>query len=165
MRPFLLALCLTFVPFASHSQEIRIGHLETADDKGPNWLFYHCVQAEQRLICNAFQTLIFREANSSTCNVLNDHSRQTFTWNQAANSWTSREGPSGPCGRLSNGTLDHDPSSPKFWRYVERKTTTKPEGILPNGMACRQFPDITLNYTWRASEADLGCTKFKNLMN
>src|SRR5712664_1798480 len=148
MQSAVLAICLLLASFAAWAQAIRIGHLETADDIGINWLFFHCNQMGQTLNCTVFQTLIFTDKNSSKWSGINDYSEIAFTWNQATQSWISRESPVGPCGRITIGTLEHDPSAKQFWRYTEKKITTKPEGVTPNGFSCKQLPDMTLNYTW-----------------
>lgn len=159
-----LMLLAALVPNVASSEEIRIGHLETADDTGINWLFFHCNQARQTLNCTIFQTLVFTDRKSATCSVHNDFSETAFRWNQATQTWVSQEGPIGPCGRITVGNLDHDPEEPRFWRYIEKHVTTNPEGMLGN-LACKSLPDITLHYTWKATRNKPGCTYVENLMN
>jgi hypothetical protein len=43
---------------AGHAQELEIGHLETNDDTGINWLNFHCNQQGNTLGCEVFRTLI-----------------------------------------------------------------------------------------------------------
>jgi hypothetical protein len=47
------------------AEEIRIGHLETADDIGSNWLFFHCEKSGVQMECDIFQTLIFHPPSAS----------------------------------------------------------------------------------------------------
>src|SRR5690349_14944166 len=120
----LLASCFVLlaalvVPGVVSSQEIQIGHLETPDDTGGiNWLFFHCNQARQTLKCTVFQTLILTTLKPATCSVHNDYSEVAFKWNQPTQNWIFQEGPIGPCGRISIGTLEHDPQQPQFWKYT-----------------------------------------------
>jgi hypothetical protein len=165
MKSYLIALCILLASFSVRSQELRIGHLETANDVGINWLFFHCNQAESSLKCTVFQTLIFMNQEPATCSVGNDFSEMAFTWNVPTQSWISREGPIGPCGRISIGTLERDPEVKRYWKYTEKKITTQPEGVLDNGLSCKKVPDMTLNYTWKAIRNATGCAYIKNLMN
>jgi hypothetical protein len=57
--PLLAALILA--PFGAKAEELRIGHLETADDTGINWLFFHCFQNGQVMDCSIFQTWIMHQ--------------------------------------------------------------------------------------------------------
>src|SRR5258708_39722653 len=117
MKSYLVALSVLLASFAAQSQEVRIGHLETANDTGINWLFFHCSQAGSALRCAVFQTLMITNQEPATCSVMNDFSEMAFTWNPATQSWLSREGPTGPCGRISIGTLERDPGAKQFWKY------------------------------------------------
>jgi len=173
MKPLSLVLWLMVFPIGANSQEIRIGHLETADDIGINWLFFHCNQAGNTLKCSIFQTLIFKPGPSdmvhepATCSVGNDYSESVFKWNQATQNWISQEGPTGPCGRINIGILERDPQSSQYWKYTEKKITTKPDGVNPDGPSCMQVAklDSTFHYTWRAAKNASGCQYIKNLMN
>lgn len=165
MKSALVAIFMSLIPMAGSCQELRVGHLETANDAGVNWLYFHCNQAGPLLRCAVFQTLIFTNIEARTCSVLNDFSEADFTWNEQANAWVSREGPIGPCGRINVGTLRRDPDAQTFWVYTEKRITTRSSGTLGNGMSCEQVPELTLNYTWRAASNPLGCTYVKNLMN
>ena len=160
----LFALGLLAAPLLAGGQELAIGHLETSDDSGGiNWLFFHCQQSDPVLRCAIFQTLIMRE--SGNCTVVNDYSEATFNWNNVTQTWILQEGPTGPCGRISIGTLERDRDTPKYWKYTERKINTKSDGVLPGGLSCKKIPDTTLQYTWRASTNRAGCSTLKNLMN
>lgn len=165
MKLLLFALGILLAPLGAMSQELRIGHLETANDTGINWLFFHCNQGGSTLNCSVFQTLIFTNMEPATCSVANDYSDMTFRWNQTTQAWISQESPTGPCGRISIGTLERDPGARQFWKYTEKKITTKPDGVVPNGPSCKQVVDMTLNYTWRAATNAPRCTYIKNLMN
>jgi hypothetical protein len=57
----LLAGGLLFA-FAANAEEVRVGHLESNDDIGINWLFFNCEKSSDRLrlTCNMFQTLIMK---------------------------------------------------------------------------------------------------------
>lgn len=58
-RLAVLILLATGIPHYANSQELRIGHLETLDDRrGLNWLFFHCNQSGETLTCDVFQSLI-----------------------------------------------------------------------------------------------------------
>jgi hypothetical protein len=101
-----------------------------------------------------------------TCKVVNDYSRMQFKWNEATQSWISQEGPGGPCGTVSIGTLERDKSSSaQFWLYTEKKIRTNPSGTLSNGLSCSKFPEYTLHYTWRANANFEQCTYIQNMMN
>ena len=125
----LFALGLLAAPLLAGGQELAIGHLETSDDSGGiNWLFFHCQQSDPVLRCAIFQTLIMRE--SGNCTVVNDYSEATFNWNNVTQTWILQEGPTGPCGRISIGTLERDRDTPKYWKYTERKINTKSDGYM-----------------------------------
>src|SRR5258705_2676811 len=52
------ALMLSGVAVA---EEVRIGHLETKDDSGINWLYFRCEKpAATQMRCDVFQTLIYK---------------------------------------------------------------------------------------------------------
>jgi hypothetical protein len=43
------------------AEEVRIGHLETKDDTGINWLYFRCEKpADTKMRCDVFQTLIYK---------------------------------------------------------------------------------------------------------
>jgi hypothetical protein len=48
-----------------NAQELAIGHLETQDDIGINWLNFHCDQNGNRLSCDVYQTLIMHKVEAS----------------------------------------------------------------------------------------------------
>ena len=101
-----------------------------------------------------------------TCKVFNDYSHSQFRWNQSTQNWVFQEGPAGPCGRVNIGILERDKSSNVgFWLYTERHITTNPSGTAMPGLSCSKFPDVTLNYTWRATSNFAECTYIENLMN
>jgi len=164
MRKAILMLLLAMASSIAAAQEVRIGHLEATNDAGINWLFFHCYQSGSFMDCSIVQTLIFVDPKSSTCSVVNDYSESKFSYGEAIQAWTSKEGPTGTCGRVSVGTLAHDPSERRFWIYTERKFNTNPDGMF-NGVPCRKFPDETLNYTWKAAANRVSCSVIRNLMN
>ncbi len=59
----LAAFAMVLFSAEVHSQEIRIGHLETKDDPDAisSWVFFNCNKGDQLLICDVFQTLIAYE--------------------------------------------------------------------------------------------------------
>jgi len=60
-----LACCGMLIALPASAQELRIGHLETHDDTGINWLFFHCFQQGPALECDVFQTLISHELEAA----------------------------------------------------------------------------------------------------
>jgi hypothetical protein len=63
-----LALALATLAVALFSAEVRageieVGHLETKDDPDAisSWVFFHCDEDGDLMICDTFQTLISRE--------------------------------------------------------------------------------------------------------
>lgn len=52
---------------SSQAEEINIGHLETNDDTGINWLFFNCDKSSNgsRMQCDITQTLIFKKKTQS----------------------------------------------------------------------------------------------------
>jgi hypothetical protein len=147
------------------AQEIRIGHLETADDIGISWLYLNCSQAGSKLKCATFQTLIFADPKTASCKVFNDLFEMAFTWNHSTQSWSSSDGPTGPCGMVNTAVLEPDPGAKQFWRYTEKKVSTKPGGVLPDGTSCKKVPDRTMTYSWKAATNPLACTSIQHLMN
>ncbi|HEY5306400.1 MAG TPA: hypothetical protein VIJ52_07010 [Pseudolabrys sp.] len=61
----IVAYCGMFLVSPASAQELRIGHLETHDDTGINWLFFHCFQQGSSLECDVFQTLITHELEAA----------------------------------------------------------------------------------------------------
>ena len=49
----------------ANAEEVRVGHLETNDDTGSNWLFFHCDRNGIQMECDIFQTLILRPPSAS----------------------------------------------------------------------------------------------------
>jgi hypothetical protein len=47
---------------SANAEEVQIGHLETSDDIGINWLFFHCDKSADRLhlTCDIFSTQIMK---------------------------------------------------------------------------------------------------------
>ncbi len=249
----LIALPL-FAVSSAPADEVRIGHLETNDDTGINWLYVTCntINATQ-MRCEFFQTMIMekktqaeidaeikRQAGTDpltdfnqnfaegckgiteneakmqqvmksgvgvdgkpinqrvfsagwpmiqamigvcksptresaarffkmmvdkdqrTCKVHNDHSQSTFTWDSQTNSWTTQEGPTGPCGTFVLGALTQDPKN-HFWHYVEKHLRMNPQGQGPNGLSCQQFPEYAFNYTWQTTTTKEGCDYMESL--
>jgi hypothetical protein len=257
LRLLMPIAALIFLSFGAKTEELRIGHLETADDTGINWLFFHCFRNGQVMDCSIFQTLMWHQllpinraddvqkvmqngsvkdftqafgemckninqiktaaqqsiqtgkgadgrkidikkikdrlpffdavadacANPNletirriheimadqkikTCEVVNEFSQAEFRWNETTQSWMSQEGPIGPCGRVNIGILERDKSSNSgFWLYTRKHITTNPKGEIPLMGSCSKFPDVTMRYTWRASENFEECTYIINKMN
>ena len=47
---------------AAVAEEVRIGHLETKDDTGINWLYFRCEKpTATQMRCDVFQTLIYKK--------------------------------------------------------------------------------------------------------
>jgi hypothetical protein len=259
-RFLILVVALIFASSGAKAEELRIGHLETADDTGINWLFFHCLRNGQVMDCSIFQTLIMhqllpmdraadvqkamqngtvkdfmeafgemctninqvmttfrqaiqtgkgpdgrqidiKQANAAkdrmpffdaiaaacanpnlvtirrvyetmadqkikTCEAVNEFSQAQFRWNETTQSWINQEGPIGPCGRVNIGILERDKSSNSgFWLYTEKHITTNPTGEVPLIGSCSKFPDVTMHYTWRASENFEECRYITNKMN
>jgi hypothetical protein len=52
---------LGFAPTAS-AEEVRIGHLETNDDTGINWVYFNCQKSTSaQMQCDILQTLIMKK--------------------------------------------------------------------------------------------------------
>ena len=49
----------------ANAEEVRVGHLETNDDLGSNWLFFHCDRNGVQMECDIFQTLIMHPPGAS----------------------------------------------------------------------------------------------------
>jgi hypothetical protein len=58
-------LLLVISAAIGNAQELAIGHLETSDDTGINWLNFNCNQNASRLSCEVFQTLIMHKVEGS----------------------------------------------------------------------------------------------------
>ena len=251
MRPLIGSLILVIVsllgPSTAFAEQVRIGHLETNDDTGVNWLYFQCDNTSStEMRCGIFQTLITKkkgEAEIATdrqkaeadplaelnnihfadickpfvenaakleqavksgvgvdgkpvnrralpdwpmlkalidacknptretaaqflklsidqdersCKVHSFYSQATFTWNYQTNTWTSQEGPTGPCGTIVIGTLAQEPQY-HFWHYVQKTIRTNPKGTLSTGQSCELFPEHTMNYTWQTTSTLEGC--------
>ncbi|WP_369722962.1 hypothetical protein AB8Z38_02510 [Bradyrhizobium sp. LLZ17] len=230
------------------AEEVRIGHLETNDDTGINWLYFNCQKSgSAQMQCDILQTLIskkktdveidaelkelngtdslaqfnkifgegckslvanegkLRSAQKSgigvdgkpvnlriaaagwpmmfgmldvcktptqesasrffklttdeerrSCKVHTFMSKASFTFIRETNSWTTKEGPTGPCGTFVLGTLTQDQKT-SFWSYVEKTLRTNPKGVLPLGQSCSLFPEHTANYSWRTTRTLAAC--------
>jgi hypothetical protein len=250
-----LFLCLNvfFWPSVALAEQVQIGHLETNDDTGINWLYFQCDKFSGiEMRCGIFQTLIMKKKSQAeidkerqdaatdpladfnnnhfadackplvenatkmeegikaglgidgrlinkrvvlagwptikaminvckspsaetaaiffkimadqderSCKVHNNYSQSTFTWNNQTVSWTSQEGPIGPCGSIVIGTLTQDPKN-HFWRYVEKTVRTNPTGTLSTGLSCKLFPEHTMNYTWQTTSTLEGCDQIES---
>jgi hypothetical protein len=119
-----------------------------------------CKRPSQESAGRFFKSMAEQERR--TCNVHSDHSLLTFIWNPQTNSWTSREGPTGPCGTFVLGTLTKDAKT-SFWSFVQKTLRTNPKGILPNGLTCDLFPEHTMNYSWRTMSTVEGCEFIESL--
>lgn len=102
------------------------------------------------------------DKDQRTCKVHNDHSQSTFTWDGKTNSWTTQEGPTGPCGTFVLGALTQDPKN-HFWHYVEKHLRMNPKGQGVNGLSCQQFPEYSFNYTWQTTPTKEGCDYIESL--
>ena len=58
MRITVAVILMLATSQTTSGQELSIGHLETKDDTGINWLFFHCNQLDNSMSCDIFQTLI-----------------------------------------------------------------------------------------------------------
>lgn len=240
-------------PWAAFAEQVQIGHLETNDDTGINWLYFQCDKLSgMEMRCSIFQTLIMKKKTQAeidkerqdaatdplaefnnnhfadackplvenaakmdqgikagigidgkpinkrvllagwpmlkamidvckrpapetaamffkiltdqdehSCKIHNNYSQSTFTWNYQTNSWTSQEGPIGPCGSIVIGTLAQDPQN-HFWRYVEKTVRTNPNGTLLTGQSCKIFPEHSMNYTWQTTSTLEGCDQIES---
>jgi hypothetical protein len=258
MRHIVGTIALTTIFFCglatTRAEEVRIGHLETNDGIGINWLYFKCDKSNAtQMKCDIFQTLIMKKKNqneieeemkqqtagdplaefnksfaegckslvengakmqqglesgigmdgkpinkrialsgwpvmqamidvcknptrdvaakffklmmereSRTCKVHNDHSQSAFTWNYQTESWTTQEGPTGPCGTIVIGTLTQDPKN-HYWHYVEKHLRTNPKGVIFNGQSCEKLPEYTLNYAWQTTVTQEGCDFIESL--
>jgi hypothetical protein len=97
-----------------------------------------------------------------TCKVHNDYSQSNFTWDAQTNSWTTQEGPTGPCGTFVIGALTQDPKN-HFWHYVEKHLRMNPKGQGVNGLSCQQLPEYAFNYTWQITPTKEGCEFIESL--
>ena len=54
--------------FSALAEEVNIGHLETKDDTGINWLFFHCNKSsdQTRMQCDIIQTLFTKATTEET---------------------------------------------------------------------------------------------------
>ena len=100
------------------------------------------------------------------CKIHNSWSKMIFTWDAGTNTWTLHEGPNGPCGSITIGTLEKDKSSKNiFWVYREKHIFTIPDGQLPWKQSCKEPPDIAHNYSWRSKQESLGCGTIESEMD
>jgi hypothetical protein len=54
---------------AAFAEEVRIGHLETNDDTGINWLYFRCEKPDvTQMRCDVFQTLITKKKSDTEIN-------------------------------------------------------------------------------------------------
>jgi hypothetical protein len=164
-RYWLVSLILGVLLLGSRealAEDIEIGHLETADDTGPNWAFWACTRVSSQLHCHIFQTLIKQggwggpmTTSGDSCLVLNMHSEDTLSWNGSA--WESTE--TAACSTTKT-TLYHDPSAPAFWLVKEVH--------IYNGPACPAEvagKTMTLNYTWKTRKNSVACKYIESALH
>jgi hypothetical protein len=82
----------------------------------------------------AFQQVLITPApeDPSTCRIVTNHFTQTFS-KQGDRSWVNSEGPDGPCGTVTETTIEQDVRSlAAFWRVTmnvrKRSTARSPDG-------------------------------------
>jgi hypothetical protein len=119
-----------------------------------------CKKPTRENAAQFFRLLI--DQDQRTCKVHSDHTQSIFTWDSQTNSWTTQEGPTGPCGTFVLGALTQDPKN-HFWHYVEKHLRMNPKGKGLNGLSCEQFPEFTLNYTWQTTTTKEGCDLMESL--
>lgn len=73
LKPMIrIPLCLTAICLmsAAAAQEVSIGHLETNNDTGINWLFFHCnkIANGAQMACDIFQTYIMKAKTEAQVN-------------------------------------------------------------------------------------------------
>ncbi|SIO24790.1 hypothetical protein SAMN05443247_03127 [Bradyrhizobium erythrophlei] len=66
LRGIVFAAMLVLSYGAAFAEEVRIGHLETKDDTGINWLYFRCEKlAATQMRCDVFQTLIMKKKSET----------------------------------------------------------------------------------------------------
>jgi hypothetical protein len=66
LRAIILIAALMLNCGAAFAEEVRIGHLETSDDTGINWLYFRCERpTATQMRCDLFNTLIYKKKSDA----------------------------------------------------------------------------------------------------
>jgi hypothetical protein len=94
-----------------------------------------------------------------TCIAASNAFKQTFKRVQMSNTWTSNEGPTGPCGVVNVSRFEPEKgqaSGATFFRYITRKIITEPKGQAFT-LQCSDLDQTEYTYDWRSKEHYLQC--------
>jgi hypothetical protein len=94
-----------------------------------------------------------------TCVAASNEFKQTFKRVQMSNTWTSNEGPTGPCGVVNVSRFESEKgqaSGATFFRYITRKIITEPKGRA-FVLQCSDLDEAEYTYDWRSKEHYLAC--------
>jgi hypothetical protein len=92
------------------------------------------------------------DRDSRTCRVSSNSFSMRFRRVQQSNTWTSNDGPDGPCGAITVATMEQDPQHPIFWNYVQKRVVTNPSSWMGNAQ-CSAMDQSETRYNWQVRES------------
>lgn len=97
------------------------------------------------------------ERDSRSCRVSSNDFSMRFRRVQRSNTWTSNDGPNGPCGTITVASMEQDPQEPMFWNYVQKRVVTNPSANWIGNAQCSAMDQSETRYNWQSQEAYVHC--------
>lgn len=161
LTKMVFALTINAVDLPQEAQT-KISAMPTEQKQDMSKLFTalskHCKNPSAATISEVAR--IGHEQETRTCSVSANPFAQTFRRVAGSNTWTSNDGPNGPCGTVLVSSLQRDPKY-SLWTYVTQKTITNPKGELLPGLACGKLDQSQIVYDWKSEEKFAKCDYIK----
>ncbi len=97
------------------------------------------------------------DRDSRTCRVVSHQFSMRFRRVQQSNTWTSNDGPDGPCGAITVASMEQEPQSPMLWNYVQKRVITNPSANWMGSAQCSAMDQSETRYNWQPSASYAGC--------
>jgi hypothetical protein len=93
------------------------------------------------------------DRDSRSCVVSSHNFSMRFRRVQQSNTWTSNDGPDGPCGAITVASMEQDPKYPTFWNYVQKRVVTNPSANWMGNAQCSAMDQSEVRYNWQTRES------------
>jgi hypothetical protein len=92
------------------------------------------------------------DRDSRSCVVSSHNFSMRFRRVQQSSTWTSNDGPDGPCGAITVAGMEQDPKYPTFWNYVQKRVVTNPSANWMGSTQCSAGPKRARCTNWQTRD-------------
>jgi hypothetical protein len=97
------------------------------------------------------------DRDSRSCLVSSHNFSMRFRRVQQSSTWTSNDGPDGPCGAITVASMEQDLQNPIFWNYVQKRVVTNPTANWMGNAQCSAMDQSETRYNWQTRETYAHC--------